>query len=196
MDNWLTSTFVASTGKLPRSFETKHSDKRSEFELAFGSCLTTALKMKTTEISMQLKEALIRLKKQKWNQIVKLQEGLNQKCDTFLKRKNARVSSTISKGLEDHGRKLQWLITASFPWVKKNPSDKLRLIWSREVYQFQRDAIKRRIHECKYRWLTTRWKALVTFKNRIRLCKKTSIKIWNQILWTVKTNINLCQNDG
>ncbi len=31
-------------------------------------------------------------------------------------RKKKALSSTTSKGLEDHGRQLKWMIAESFPW--------------------------------------------------------------------------------
>ena len=63
-------------------------------------------------------------------------------------------------------------------------------------------AVRRRLHEQKYRGYTRRCKPLISKKNkkaRLEFAKKyrdKPQKFWDNVLWTDETKINLYQNDG
>ncbi|TKS81341.1 Transposable element [Collichthys lucidus] len=65
-----------------------------------------------------------------------------------------------------------------------------------------KSTIKRRLHQSEYRGFFTRWKPLVSLKNRktrLEFAKqhlKKPSQFWNNNLWTDETKINLYQSDG
>ena len=72
----------------------------SGVELAFGSCLTGAINMKSKDTLIQVKEAIIRMKTHdKSERQQKLQKWLNQQFGAYFQGRNALVSSTTSEGL-------------------------------------------------------------------------------------------------
>ena len=87
---------------------------------AFGICLQSILKMRAKELSLSVKQAIIRLKYQ--NKPIREIAKTNQLFGTFLKRKNAPVSSATPKDPEDHRKQLWWMTEELFPWWRKNPS--------------------------------------------------------------------------
>ncbi len=70
--------------------------------MAFGCCLAGATNMKSKEILMKVKEAIIKLKKQhKSIREIAKTLGVARSMVGYILKKEAPVSSTISKGLED-----------------------------------------------------------------------------------------------
>ncbi len=65
---------------------------------------------------MKVKEAIIKLKKQhKSIREIAKTLGVARSTVGYILKKEL-VSSTTSKGLEDQGKQLKWMITESFPW--------------------------------------------------------------------------------
>ena len=163
--------------------------------------------MKSKEISMQVKEAIIRLKKQHKSirEIAKTLGVAKSTVGYILKKKE---STGELNNIERLGR--QWKTTKVddrriLSLVKKNPfttSTEVKNTLEKVGVSLSKSTIKRRLHECKYRGFTTRCKPLVTFKNRkarldfARKHLKKPPMFWNKILWTDETKINLYQNDG
>ncbi len=79
--------------------------------------MEAATNMKSNEISIKVKEAIIKLTKQhkSLREIAKTLYVAGSTVGYILKKK-AMVSLTTLKGLEDNGRQLKWMIAESFPW--------------------------------------------------------------------------------
>ena len=85
----------------------------SGIELVFLSCLTGTTDIKSKEISEQVKETIIRLKKKS---ITEREREKKPSLVHLLKRQKVLMSFTTSKSLEDQGRELKWTIPETFPW--------------------------------------------------------------------------------
>ena len=129
----------------------------------------------------------------------------NQLFGTFLKRKNAPVSSATPKDPEDHGKRTVADDQRILSLVRKTPFTTVGRIKNtlQEVgVCVSKSTIKRRLHQSEYRGFTTRCKPLVSLKNRkarLEFAKqhlKKPSQFWNNILWTDDTKINLYQSDG
>uniref|UniRef100_A0AAQ4QMS3 Transposase Tc1-like domain-containing protein n=1 Tax=Gasterosteus aculeatus aculeatus TaxID=481459 RepID=A0AAQ4QMS3_GASAC len=103
----------------------------------------------------------------------------NQRFGTFLRRKNAPVSSATPKDPEEQKNTLQ-----------------------EGGASVSKSTIKGRLHQSKYRGFATTCKPLVSLKNRktrLEFAKKhlkQPVQFWKNILWADETQINLYQNDG
>ncbi len=91
---------------------------------AFGNLLMSTVKMRSKELSLSVKQAIIRLKNKKKpiREIAKTLGVAKTTFGTFLKRRNAPVSSATPKDPEDHGKQLWWMTEEFFPWWRKHPS--------------------------------------------------------------------------
>ncbi len=163
--------------------------------------------MRSKELSLSVKQAIIRLKKQNkpireiaktlgvakttvWN-ILKKKERTGEFSNT--KRPGRPWKTTVV----DDRRILSLVKKTPFTTVGqiKNTLQEVGVCVSKST-------IKRRLHQSEYRGFTTRCKPLVSLKNRKarlefakRHLKKPS-QFWNNILWTDETKINLYQSDG
>lgn len=95
------------------------------------------LNMCSKEVLMWMKETIIRLKKQNRPIRETLQERPYQLFGTFLKRREALLSSAPPKNPEDHGRQLPWMVAEFFPWWKNHHLAKSRTLSRRSEYQCQ-----------------------------------------------------------
>ena len=70
------------------------------------------------EMLMQMKEAIIRLKKQNKpiRQMAETLGAAKSAVWNILERRNALADPAIPKGLEDHRRRLKRMIAELFPW--------------------------------------------------------------------------------
>ncbi len=176
-------------------------------KLAFGSCLTGATNMKSKEISMKVKEAIIKLKKQHTS-IRKIAKTLGVARSTVgfilqMKESTAELNNIKRPGRPRKTTKVDDRRIISL--VKKNPfitSTEIKNTLEEVGTSLSKSTIKRHLHECKYRGFTTRCKPLVTFKNRkarldfARKHLKNPPMFWKKILWADETKINLYQTDG
>ncbi len=196
---------------IPSLSQLQWADKRSRvnFKCAIWiwNLLLSTVKMRSKELSLSVKQAIIRLKKQNkpireiaktlgvakttvWN-ILKKKERTGELSNT--KRPGRPRKTTV---VDD--RRIIFL-------VKKTPFTTVGQIKNtlQEVgVCVSKSTIKRRLHQSEYRGFTTRCKPLVSLKNRKarlefakRHLKKAS-QFWNNILWTDETKINLYQSDG
>uniref|UniRef100_A0A8C5LNK9 Transposase n=1 Tax=Leptobrachium leishanense TaxID=445787 RepID=A0A8C5LNK9_9ANUR len=176
-------------------------DKRPRVIFKCAICiwnlLLSILKMRFKELSLSVKQAIIRLKKQNkpireiartlgvakttvWNILKKNEPGRPQKTTVVDDR---RILSLVKK--------------TPFTTVGqiKNTLQEVGVCVSKST-------IKRRLHQSEYRGFTTRCNPLVSLKNRparLEFAKQHLTKpsqFWNKILWTDETSINLCQSDG
>ena len=87
-------------------------------EFACGSCLTGATDMKTNDMSLQVIEAIVRLKtkSETITEIAKTYEAAKSTIWYILKKESDLVRSTTSVGLEDHSRELKWMMAEDFCW--------------------------------------------------------------------------------
>ncbi len=169
--------------------------------------MLSTVKMRSKELSLSVKQAIIRLKKTKqthqrdsknirrgqttvWN-ILKKKERTGELSNT--KRPGRPRKTTVV----DDRRILSLVKKTPFTTVGqiKNTLQEVGVCVSKST-------IKRRLHQSEYRGFTTRCKPLVSLKNRKarlefakRHLKKPS-QFWNNILWTDETKINLYQSDG
>lgn len=152
---------------------------------------------------MQVKEAIIRLKKQNKSirEIAKTLGAAKSTIWYIFKKKECtgKLSNIKRPGRPRKTTKVDDRRILSL--VKKNPRQVKNTLEEVGV-SLSKSRIKRCLHECKYRGFTTKCKPLVTFKNRkarldfARKHLKKPPQFWNQILWTDETKINLYQNDG
>ncbi len=75
--------------------------------------MLSTVKMRSKELSLSVKQAIIRLKKQN-KPIREIAKTFVVLFGTFLKR-NAPVSSATPKDPEDHGKQLWWMTEEFFP---------------------------------------------------------------------------------
>ena len=96
-------------------FNLREPDKRSRVHSKCGICiwnlLLSTLNMKSKELSLSVKQAIIRLKHQRDSKNI----GCGQ-INCLVKRKNTLVSSATTKDPEDHGKKLWWMTEVFFSW--------------------------------------------------------------------------------
>ena len=158
--------------------------------------------MRSKELSLSVKQAIIRLKNQNKpiREIAKTLDVAKSTVWNILKKKDRPVSSATPK--EDHGKQLCWkkifflgeekVLHNSWPDQEHSPGGSC----------VSKSTIKRRLHQSEYRGFTTRCKPLVSLKNRkarLEFAKqhlKKPSQFWNNILWTDETKINLYQSDG
>ncbi len=186
-------------------------DKRSRVHFKCAICiwnlLLSTVKMRSKELSLSVKQAIIRLKKQN-KPIREIAKTLGMAKTTvwnILKKKErtGELSNTKRPGrprkttVVDDRRILSLVKKTPFTTVGqiKNTLQEVGVCVSKST-------IKRRLHQSEYRGFTTRCKPLVSLKNRKarlefakRHLKKPS-QFWNNILWTDETKINLYQSDG
>ncbi len=163
--------------------------------------------MRSKELSLSVKQAIIRLKKQNKpiREIAKTSGVAKTTVWNILKKKErtGELSNTKRPGrprkttVVDDRRILSLVKKTPFTTVGqiKNTLQEVGVCVSKST-------IKRRLHQSEYRGFTTRCKPLVSLKNRKarlefakRHLKKPS-QFWNNILWTDETKINLYQSDG
>ncbi len=155
---------------------------------AFGiCCCLSTVKMRSKELSLSVKQAIIRetaktlgvAKTIVWN-FPKKKERTGELSNT---KRPGRILSLVKK--------------TPFTTVGqiKNTLQEVGVCVSKST-------IKRRLHQSEYRGFTTRCKPLVSLKNskaRLEFAKrhlKKPSQFWNNILWTDETKINLYQSDG
>ncbi len=165
--------------------------------------MLSTVKMRSKELSLSVKQAIIRLKKQNKpiREIAKTLGVAKTTVWNILKKKE--LSNTKRPGrprkttVVDDRRILSLVKKTPFTTVGqiKNTLQEVGVCVSKST-------IKRRLHQSEYRGFTTRCKPLVSLKNRKarlefakRHLKKPS-QFWNNILWTDETKINLYQSDG
>ncbi len=160
---------------IPSLSQLQWADKRSRVHFKCAICiwnlLLSTVKMRSKELSLSVKQAIIRLKKQNkpireiaktlgvakttvWNilffffffflPVSSTDNTWQYICvailssftafflfflffffGTFLKRRNAPVSSATPKDPEDHGKQLWWMTEEFFPRWRKHPSQQL-----------------------------------------------------------------------
>uniref|UniRef100_A0A8C5M9G9 Transposase n=1 Tax=Leptobrachium leishanense TaxID=445787 RepID=A0A8C5M9G9_9ANUR len=182
-------------------------DKRPRVNFKCAICiwnlLLSTLKMRSKELPLSEKQAIISLKKQNkrtrtlgvakttvWN-ILKKKERTGELSNT--KRPGRPRKTTVV----DDRRILSLVKKTPFTTVGhiKNTLQEVGVCVSKST-------IKRRLHQSEYRGFTTRRKPLVSLKNRkarLEFAKQHLTKpsqFWNKILWTDETKINLYQSDG
>ncbi len=186
-------------------------DKRSRVHFKCAICiwnlLLSTVKMRSKELSLSVKQAIIRLKKQNKpiREIAKTLGVAKTTVWNILKKKErtGELSNTKRPGrprkttVVDDRRILSLVKKTPFTTVGqiKNTLQEVGVCVSKST-------IKRRLHQSEYRGFTTRCKPLVSLKSRKarlefakRHLKKPS-QFWNNILWTDETKINLYQSDG
>ena len=183
---------------IPSLSRLQRADKRSRvnFKCAFGICCCQ-LNMRSKELSLSVKQAIIRLKNQNKpiREIAKTLGVAKSTVWNILKKKERTSELSNTKR---PGRPLWWMTEEFFPWWRvgqiKNTLQEVGVCVSKWI-------IKRRLHQSEYRGFTTRCKPLVSLKNRKTRWKfakqhlKKPLQFWNNILWTDETKINLYQND-
>ncbi len=196
---------------IPSLSQLQWTDKRSRVHFKCAICiwnlLLSTVKMRSKELSLSVKQAIIRLKKQN-KPIREIAKTLGMAKTTvwnILKKKErtGELSNTKRPGrprkttVVDDQRILSLVKKTPFTTVGqiKNTLQEVGVCVSKST-------IKRRLHQSEYRGFTTRCKPLVSLKNRKarlqfakRHLKKPS-QFWNNILWTDETKINLYQSDG
>ncbi len=196
---------------IPSLSQLQWADKRSRVHFKCAICiwnlLLSTVKMRSKELSLSVKQAIIRLKKQNKpiREIAKTLVVAKTTVWNILKKKErtGELSNTKRPGrprkttVVDDRRILSLVKKTPFTTVGqiKNTLQEVGVCVSKST-------IKRRLHQSEYRGFTTRCKPLVSLKNRKarlefakRHLKKPS-QFWNNILWTDETKINLYQSDG
>ncbi len=196
---------------IPSLSQLQWADKRSRVHFKCAICiwnlLLSTVKMRAKELSLSVKQAIIRLKKQNKpiREIAKTLGVAKTTVWNILKKKErtGELSNTKRPGrprkttVVDDRRILSLVKKTPFTTVGqiKNTLQEVGVCVSKST-------IKRRLHQSEYRGFTTRCKPLVSLKNRKarlefakRHLKKPS-QFWNNILWTDETKINLYQSDG
>ncbi len=196
---------------IPSLSQLQWADKRSRVHFKCAICiwnlLLSTVKMRSKELSLSVKQAIIRLKKQNKpiREIAKTLGVAKTTVWNILKKKErtGELSNTKRPGrprkttVVDDRRILSLVKKTPFTTVGqiKNTLQEVGVCVSKST-------IKRRLHQSEYRGFTTRCKPLVSLKNRKarlefakRHLKKPS-QFWNNILWTDETKINLYQSDG
>ena len=169
--------------------------------------LLSTLNMRSKELSLSVKQAIIRLKNQNKpiREIAKTLGVAKSTVWNILKKKE-RTSELSNTKRPGRPRKTTVVYDRRIlSLVKKNPFTTVGQIKNtlQEVgVCVSKSTIKRRLHQSEYRGFTTRCKPLVSLKNRktrLQFAKqhlKKPLQFWNNILWTDETKINLYQNDG
>uniref|UniRef100_A0A0E9XWE2 Transposase Tc1-like domain-containing protein n=1 Tax=Anguilla anguilla TaxID=7936 RepID=A0A0E9XWE2_ANGAN len=160
----------------------KSADKRSRIYFKRGICiwnlLLLTLNMKSKELSLSVKQAIIRLKKNKEpiRDIAKTL-GVAKSTIWYIFKKKERTGELRNTKRPGRPRKTTVVDDRKIlSLVKKNPFTTVGQIKNtlQEVgVSVSKSTIKRRLHQSKYRGFTTRCKLLVSLKNRkIRVCQK------------------------
>ncbi len=116
---------------IPSLSQLQWADKRSRVHFKCAICiwnlLLSTVKMRSKELSLSVKQAIIRLKKQNKpiREIAKTLGVAKTTVWNFLKRRNAPVCSATPKDPEDHGKQLWCMTEEFFPWWRKHPSRQL-----------------------------------------------------------------------
>ncbi len=195
---------------IPSLSQLQWADKRSRVHFKCAICiwnlLLSTVKMRSKELSLSVKQAIIRLKKQNKpiREIAKTLGVAKTTVWNILKRRNAPVSSATPKDPEDHGKQLWWMTEEFFPgeentlhnsWPDQEHSPGGRCMCVKVNNQ-------EKTSPSEYRGFTTRCKPLVSLKNRKarlefakRHLKKPS-QFWNNILWQMRPRSTLYQSDG
>ena len=196
---------------IPSLSHLQGADKRSRVHFKCAICiwnlLLSTLNMRSKELSLSVKQAIIRLKKQNKpiREIAKTLGVAKSTVWNILKKKEptGELSNTKRPGrpqkttVVDDQRILSLVKKTPFTTVGqiKNTLQEVGVCVSKST-------IKRRLHQSEYRGFTTRCKPLVSLKNRkarLEFAKqhlKKPSQFWNNILWTDETKINLYQSDG
>ena len=194
---------------IPSFSHLQGADKRSRVHFNCAICiwnlLLSTLNMRSKELSLSMKRAIIRLKNQN-KPIREIANTLGVAKSTvwnILKKKErtGELSNTKRPGRPWKTTVVDDRIIIS---VKKNP---FTTVGIKNTLQevgvcVSKSTIKRRLHKSEYKGFTTRCKPLVSLKNRktrLEFAKqhlKKPLQFWNNILWTDETKINLYQNDG
>uniref|UniRef100_A0A8C5MUE3 Transposase Tc1-like domain-containing protein n=1 Tax=Leptobrachium leishanense TaxID=445787 RepID=A0A8C5MUE3_9ANUR len=186
-------------------------DKRPRVHFKCAICiwnlLLSTLKMRSKELSLSVKQAIIRLKKQ----IKPIREiartlGMVKTTVWNILKKKERTGELSNTKIPGRPRKTMVVDDRrNLSLVKKTPFTTVGQIKNtlQEVgVCVSKSTMKRRLHQSEYRGFTTRCKPLVSLKNRkarLEFAKQHLTKpsqFWNKILWTDETKINLYQSDG
>uniref|UniRef100_A0A8C5LTA8 Transposase n=1 Tax=Leptobrachium leishanense TaxID=445787 RepID=A0A8C5LTA8_9ANUR len=159
--------------------------------------------MRSKELSLSVKQAINRLKKQN-KPIREIARTLGVAKTTVWNILEKKELSNTKRP----GRPLKTIVVDDrriLSLVKKTPFTTVGQIKNtlQEVgVCVSKSTIKRRLYQSEYRGFTTRCKPLVSLKNRkarLEFAKQHLTKpsqFWNKILWTDETKINLYQSDG
>ncbi len=104
---------------------------------------------------------------------------------TFFRRKQALVSSTTSKGLEDHRRQLKWMISETLSLGEETPfisSTQINNTPEEVGTSSSKPTIKRRLHACQYKEDAHHWQ-------QSRTTGQDQTFPENTVLWTDETKI-------
>ncbi|KAG2457546.1 TCB1 transposase, partial [Polypterus senegalus] len=164
--------------------------------------------MRSKELSMQVKEAILKLQKQK-KPIREIATILRVAKSTvwYILRKKANTGELSNAKRPGCPRKTTAVGDRRIiSMVKRNPfttaNQVNNTLQGLVGVSISKSTIKRRLHESKYRGCTARCKPLINLKNRkarLDFAKehlKKPAQFWKNILWTDETKINLYQNDG
>ncbi len=155
--------------------------------------------MRSKDLSMQVKQTIVRLQKQnKSIREIAGTFGLAKSTVWYILRK--KESTGELSNIKRPGRPQRTTVVDDrriLSMVKKNPfttSNQEKNTLQEVDVTLSKSTIKRRLHKSKYRGFTTRCK-----QGLIRLCQKKHLKkpdhFWKSILWTVEIKIDLYQND-
>ncbi len=196
---------------IPSLSQLQWADKRSRVHFKCAICiwnlLLSTVKMRSKELSLSVKQAIIRLKKQNKpiREIAKTLGVAKTTVWNILKKKErtGELSNTKRPGRPRKTTVMDdWRILSL---VKKTPFTTVGQIKNtlQEVgVCVSKSTIKRRLHQSEYRGFTTGCKPLVSLKNRkarlefAKRHRKKPTQFWNSIPWTDETKINLYQSDG
>uniref|UniRef100_A0A8C4S635 Transposase Tc1-like domain-containing protein n=1 Tax=Erpetoichthys calabaricus TaxID=27687 RepID=A0A8C4S635_ERPCA len=162
--------------------------------------------MRSKEFSMQVKEAILKLRKQK-KPIQEIATILRVAKSTvwYILRKKASTGELSNTKRPGRPRKTTVVDDSRIiSMVKRNPfttANQVNNTLKRVGVSISKSTIKRRLHESKYRGCTARCKPLISKNRKARLDfakehLKKPAQFWKNILWTDETKINLYQNDG
>ncbi len=111
---------------IPSLSQLQWADKRSRvhFKCAFAfELLLSTVKMRSKELSLSVKQAIIRLKKQTNHQrdSKNIRRGQNNCLEILKKKERTGELSNTKRTPEDHGKQLWWMTEEFFPWWRKHP---------------------------------------------------------------------------
>uniref|UniRef100_A0A3P9JP88 Transposase Tc1-like domain-containing protein n=1 Tax=Oryzias latipes TaxID=8090 RepID=A0A3P9JP88_ORYLA len=161
--------------------------------------------MRSKELSMQVKGAIIKLRKQKKTMKPETATVLGVATSTVWYIQRKKESSGELSNAKRPGRPRKTTVVDDgriISMVKRNPfttANQVNNTLQEGGGSISKSTIKRRLHECRYRGNTARCKPLISLKNRMArldFAKKHLKMFWKNILWTDETKINLYQNDG
>ncbi|KAG2464485.1 TCB1 transposase, partial [Polypterus senegalus] len=163
--------------------------------------------MRSKELSMQVKEGILKLQKHK-KIIREIATILRVAKSTvwYILRKKASTGKLSNARRPGRQRKTTVVDDCRIiSMVKRNPfttANQVNNTLQGVGILISKSTIKKRLHESKYRGCTARCKPLISLKNRkarLDFAKEHLEKpaqFWKNILWTDETKINLYQNDG